>query len=1267
MERDSRNAKRRSIVGQQDLHKNGAAVERRTSKKSSSHDRQGRVYPDNFRDTTIRAVTPETASKDESQSETDAPYTPSAVSPSSQANTRSHYSERQQYAGSITNTDSERSSVDIARKQGKVRTKKGDPDNGESSSSPSLFSKTRNRLGSITTNSPFAQKTSDDPSSSIGFPSIHSPPLSIQTDARSKLIKNRPTVISPSANPVPVEPPLRSPDSSSDSNKILTLMNTTCGRMHGILSFRNSGTSSWTTGYCAINVASGSLICQVKGEITTAKTLVPDLRGCNVRTFVEPDSQSMSLNVWTASSGLGIQLKPQVPETFDSWLAALLCWQPIRPKGVRDKMTKPQSTIITERKERRRVSESNTHRNAAIIKVGKMLLWESYTGVDPPIAASARRGSTFRHQPEPLSSNWQRVGCTLHENGQFKLLTEADAQLIAFVQLSQLSRCSIQQLDGSVLGEEFCIAIYPQYSALSANQAPPRPIFLCLESRVLYEVWFVLLRAFTVPELYGPQQTIEVQASSNAQLQDANEDISDKGMFRVERSLSVRVTEAKLKPTASFSPVSKRHGKGESDEPIADFYSEILLDGEVRGRTAIKLNTSKPFWREEFTFIDLPPVLSRAELLIKAKNSVEKEWTMVTKGNFALSQGDTNSPPLTGNIEVAMHDSTYGKVELPLDELEHGVELEKWWFIYDGNEQSVGEVLMKVRLDETVVLMTNDYAELSGLLHQFSNGLTIRIANSLNTEVKQLSEIFLDIFQVSSHVSEWIMALVEEEIDSTERETSTNRLRYSGRIYSNDSTDAGPEREIREIVLRDLGKSAATEANLLFRGNTILTRSFDAHMRRLGKDYLLETIGERLREIDERNVDCEVDPNRVHNPEELKRNWRTLINLTTSMWKAISNSADRCPAELRLLFRHVRSCAEDRFGDFLRSVAYSSVSGFLFLRFFCPAILNPKLFGLLKNHPQPRANRTLTLIAKSLQTMANMTQFGGKEPWMEPMNKFIVSARQEFKAFVDAVCSIPTTDRSAIVSPSYATPTQILGRLPPTSREGFLSLPFLIDSSKNFAALVNLWLSKTSENAMQQLPIDDGLKLFDQHCRELRARTIRCLESAEQAERPTGGLQSKWEQLLEERERQGTFYDETNDSSKPSTPSADPQTTTLPFHTKSNRDSFVPFVRSFSPQQSTGATEHDDDTPPSSASFTWDTNRNPFSGQDRNPETRASTSDSKESSTLSYDPLENTRQRPLPPHREGSGSGRSRLLDFRRKKDRDGPTTPRDEHRPDFI
>lgn len=66
------------------------------------------------------------------------------------------------------------------------------------------------------------------------------------------------------------------------------------------------------------------------------------------------------------------------------------------------------------------------------------------------------------------------------------------------------------------------------------------------------------------------------------------------------------------------------------------------------------------------------------------------------------------------------------------------------------------------------------------------------------------------------------------------------------------------------------------------------------------------------------------------------------------MWKSIVAAKAKCPIELRRIFRHVRACAEDRYGDFLRSVSFSSVSGFLFLRFFCPAVLNPKLFGLMK-------------------------------------------------------------------------------------------------------------------------------------------------------------------------------------------------------------------------------------------------------------------------------------------------------------------------------
>ncbi len=815
--------------------------------------------------------------------------------------------------------------------------------------SPPLPLKHRHRVGSLqaTTARDFVEDTS-----SIGFPSIiPSPPLESESQSnRRRLAKPPPRPLSPIRNSSTAKRSLPQSSPATDATKILNLMKITCGRMAGVISFRTSSAGSWSSGYCAINVGPGSLIYQtIKGDVSHAKTLISDLRGCQVRTLYDGGTRSTFLDVSPRGATTGIHLRPHVPEAFDSWLAALLCWQPIRPKGVQNKMTKPQEPMISERRlgDRRRNSAIISPKDAAIIKVGKIKMWNKYARSDTSTPLSSSRGSTHNlTRPNP----WQRVSCTLQENGHFKLFTESDVGLLSMISLSTLSRCSIQRLDPSVLDDEFSLAIYPQYTSTTNPLPAQGTVYLSMESRVLFEVWFVLLRAFTVPDLYGPEQIPTDPKLGQAKSGSDTSTISVADMFRVERMVSLRITEAKLYTTkgkhSRGSGSNTHHKSSARRESIpGNYYAEVRLDGEIRAKTAVKTETSNPFWREEFDFTDLPPVLSSASIHLRTRNPGQIDWTLIPDSAVDHVHEDINPLSISGNIELSPLDLTYGKVDLRLDDLERATDMERWWPVPNDTDDVVGEILMKVRIEELVVLAGQDYAPLSELLHAFSNGLTNQIAQRAHAELRRLSELLLNIFQVSAQASDWIMSLVEDEIDNIHKESPISRFRYGHRIASNDSVESGIE---REVLVRDLGKSATIEANLLFRGNSLLTKALDLHMRRLGKEYLEETLNERMRDINESDPECEVDPNRVHNTEDLERNWRNLIALTETVWKAIAASASRCPSELRMIFRHIRACAEDRYGDFLRTVTYSSVSGFLFLRFFCPAVLNPKLFDLLK-------------------------------------------------------------------------------------------------------------------------------------------------------------------------------------------------------------------------------------------------------------------------------------------------------------------------------
>ena len=189
-----------------------------------------------------------------------------------------------------------------------------------------------------------------------------------------------------------------------------------------------------------------------------------------------------------------------------------------------------------------------------------------------------------------------------------------------------------------------------------------------------------------------------------------------------------------------------------------------------------------------------------------------------------------------------------------------------------------------------------DYCCLLFILQHSNFNLTNQIAGTIPSALRRFAEIFLNIFQVSGLASEWLQALVEEEIDGLGNMNTAKKLRYSRRLKSNESNASGSE---RELLVRDMSKSLAGEANLLFRGNSLLTQALECHMRRLGKDYLEAVLSERIFEINELNPDCEVDPSRIRNHDDMDRHWAQLIIHTSKIWKCIEESVQKLPGELR--------------------------------------------------------------------------------------------------------------------------------------------------------------------------------------------------------------------------------------------------------------------------------------------------------------------------------------------------------------------------------
>lgn len=114
------------------------------------------------------------------------------------------------------------------------------------------------------------------------------------------------------------------------------------------------------------------------------------------------------------------------------------------------------------------------------------------------------------------------------------------------------------------------------------------------------------------------------------------------------------------------------------------------------------------------------------------------------------------------------------------------------------------------------------------------------------------------------------------------------------RIYQSETLLIPRIFRLVELEVENSTKSAA----ILFRGNTILTKSVELYLRRVGREYLEASIGDVVRKLCAEKVEVEIDPSRMKpgtKDKEMQHNVHVLHDWALAMWNSIYDAREKCP------------------------------------------------------------------------------------------------------------------------------------------------------------------------------------------------------------------------------------------------------------------------------------------------------------------------------------------------------------------------------------
>uniref|UniRef100_A0A8B9T3A2 Ras GTPase-activating protein 1 n=1 Tax=Anas platyrhynchos TaxID=8839 RepID=A0A8B9T3A2_ANAPL len=224
--------------------------------------------------------------------------------------------------------------------------------------------------------------------------------------------------------------------------------------------------------------------------------------------------------------------------------------------------------------------------------------------------------------------------------------------------------------------------------------------------------------------------------------------------------------------------------------------------------------------------------------------------------------------------------------------------------------------------------------------------------------------------------------------------------------------------KLESLLLRTLNDkeiSMEDEATTLFRATTLASTLMEQYMKATATRFVHHALKDCILKIMESKQSCELNPSKLEKNEDINTNLAHLLSILSELVEKIFMAAEILPPTLRYIYGCLQKSVQNKWPT-NTTMRTRVVSGFVFLRLICPAILNPRMFNIISDSPSPTAARTLTLVAKSVQNLANLVEFGAKEPYMEGVNPFIKSNKHRMIMFLDELGNVPelpdTTEHS---------------------------------------------------------------------------------------------------------------------------------------------------------------------------------------------------------------------------------------------------------------